>query len=176
MPDASDERRRRDKRRQRGAKRRSPAGRAQAQTALHHVAQHQGDPNRQHAGWRHHARRHRNQTGPIRDADRADMQDQPVRQRDTRQEPDKRGDPAKCGATARVGIKVSDRRRFRPDCRPDRGNRPTGSGRARRPARPALHDRHAAIVQMADHLIRRRGGDEAQIARAGLMRRPVGQE
>src|SRR5580658_6803441 len=35
-----------------------------------------------------------------------------------------------------------------------------------------LRDRHATIVQMSDYLIRRHGGDEAQITRAGLVGLP----
>src|ERR1700677_326786 len=38
----------------------------------------------------------------------------------------------------------------------------------------SLDDRHAELVQVADHLVWRHGGDETQIPRAGFMRGPGG--
>ena len=126
---------RRDERRERGADEDRGQAPAEAEAALHHVAQHERDSRHQHAGRRHQRmavrqRRDRQHAGRVR---RADVPTCPIIQLASGIEPRIAGEGA---AARRVASSAPDRRRSRSGCRRGRGNRPTSSARARRRAAP----------------------------------------
>ena len=89
--------RRRQGRRKHHTKRDGDEGPIQAKPALHQIPQHQRKADHQHTGWRHEARRHRDQAGAIWHAEATEIPDHPIGGGNTECEADQKGEALNAG-------------------------------------------------------------------------------